>query len=118
MSITRITRIVNHIATSRFRITACAISQRSFSKVLKVHRVQLKTQVKVLQCFEKQKCSFHTSQRRDIPPYLALIVRPVIRIAALLFGRKFKKWYASKTPDEKEEFREWFRERKNYFIGK
>ncbi|XP_058792413.1 metalloendopeptidase OMA1, mitochondrial-like isoform X2 [Phymastichus coffea] len=117
MSIVKISNIAKRIATSKFRIKSCAISYRSFTKVHNIHQVQLKTQVKVLHYFEKQRCSFHTTQRRDIPPFLALVVRPLIRIAALLFGRKFKKWYASKSPEEKEEFLKWLRAKRKYIFS-
>lgn len=118
MSIARITRVANCLANSRFKIASCAISRQSYTRVRKLSQVQFKSQVQVLRLIKTQKCNFHTSERRDIPPILAVIFRPLIRIAALLFGRKFKKWYASKTPEEREEFLKWFRAKRKYFLGK
>ncbi|XP_008210236.1 metalloendopeptidase OMA1, mitochondrial-like [Nasonia vitripennis] len=117
MSIARIARVTNCLANSRFKIASCAISCQSYTRVRKLSQVQYKSQVQVLQLIKAQKCNFHTSERRDIHPVLAVIIRPVIRIAALIFGRKFKKWYASRTPEEREEFLKWFRAKRKYFLG-
>ncbi|KAJ8666849.1 hypothetical protein QAD02_008511 [Eretmocerus hayati] len=117
MSMMRIARAANCVSRSRLKVTSCFISHHSLKKAYKVSQVQFKSSIKIPRPIKSQRCDFHTSERRNIPPVLALVIRPIIRIAALLFGRRFKKWYASRTPEEKEEFLEWFRSRRKYFLG-
>lgn len=64
-----------------------------------------------------KKCKFHTTQRRDIPPGLALLIRPITRVTAFLFGRYVKKWWARKTPEEKEALKKWFSARRQKIYG-
>ncbi|XP_015123588.1 metalloendopeptidase OMA1, mitochondrial [Diachasma alloeum] len=64
-----------------------------------------------------KKCKFHTTQRRDIPPGLALLIRPLTRVGAFLFGRYLKRWWARKTPEEKEAYRKWFSARRQKIYG-
>jgi len=49
---------------------------------------------------------------------VAMLLRPVLRIGALLMGRIMKKWWARKSEKEKEEYKQWFRERSNTFLGR
>lgn len=71
-----------------------------------------------LQYLKLQKCNLRTTQRLHIPPILALILRPALRISSLLLGRSIKNWWARKPENEKDQFRQWFRERSHMFWGK
>lgn len=64
------------------------------------------------------KRNFHTTKRRDIPPILALFLRPALRVGSYLFGRSIRKWWAKKSPSERERYAAWFRSKKPYFYGK
>lgn len=77
----------------------------------KVHRGQL-------QYLKLQKCDFRTTQHLCIPPIVALFLRPVLHIGAALMGRGIKRWWARKSQEEKEKYRQWYRERRNVFLGK
>ncbi|KAL0126543.1 hypothetical protein PUN28_005130 [Cardiocondyla obscurior] len=46
-----------------------------------------------------------------------MVLRPVLRFGALLIGRGIKKWWTRKSEKEKEEYKHWFRERRNMFLG-
>ena len=109
--------MARRIASIRFKITSCTISHHSYPRICGFNQVQSKSQVKILHFLNEKKNSFHTSERRNIPPILAVIIRPLIRLAALLFGRKFRKWYASRTPEERKEFLKWLQAKKNFFVG-
>ncbi|XP_011300738.1 metalloendopeptidase OMA1, mitochondrial-like [Fopius arisanus] len=82
---------------------------------------QLVPQVRVLiggnDNIKVKKCQFHTTQRLHIPPGLALLIRPLTRVGAFLFGRYFKRWWAKKTPEEKEVFKKWFSVRRQKIYG-
>ncbi|XP_034939463.1 metalloendopeptidase OMA1, mitochondrial-like [Chelonus insularis] len=60
---------------------------------------------------------FHTSPPLRIPPGLALLIRPLTRITALVFGRLFKRWWAKKTPEEREKLKKWFTSRRQKIYG-
>jgi len=47
-----------------------------------------------------------------------MLLRPVLRIGAFLVGRRMKKWWARKSDREKKEYKQWFNERRNVFLGK
>lgn len=66
----------------------------------------------------EQKCDFHTTQSLHIPPLVAMLLRPALRIGALLMGRRMKRWWARKSKKEKEEYKQWFKERSNVFLGR
>ncbi|XP_032681583.1 metalloendopeptidase OMA1, mitochondrial-like [Odontomachus brunneus] len=70
-----------------------------------------------LQYFKLQKCDFRTTQHLCIPPIMTLLLRPVLHIGAALMGRTIKKWWARKSKEEKEEYKQWYRERRNMFLG-
>jgi hypothetical protein len=54
--------------------------------------------------FELQKKLFHvTASRQALPPVFLIILRPLSKIAAILFGRTFKKWWRSLPPDKKRD---------------
>ncbi|XP_012529712.1 metalloendopeptidase OMA1, mitochondrial isoform X2 [Monomorium pharaonis] len=64
-----------------------------------------------------QKCDFRTTQNLFVPPLLALILRPVLRISSLLMGRSMKRWWTRKSEQEKEEYKQWFRGKSNVFLS-
>lgn len=70
-----------------------------------------------LQCVILQKCYFRTTQSLHIPPFVAMILRPALRIGAFLTGRTIKKWWARKSENEKEEFKQWAKDRSNIILG-
>lgn len=80
--------------------------------------VQEKLDSGQLQYLKLQKCDFHTTQHLYIPPIVTLLLRPVLHIGAALMGRTIKKWWARKSKEEKEKYKQWYRERRNVFLGK
>lgn len=70
-----------------------------------------------LQCLLLQKCYFRTTQSLYIPPFVAMILRPALRIGAFLMGRSIKKWWAHKSDKEKEEYKRWVKDRSNIILG-
>lgn len=69
------------------------------------------------QCLLLQKCYFHTTQSLYIPPFVALILRPALRVGAFLMGRGIKKWWRRKSEKEKEEYKQWVKDRSNIILG-
>ncbi|XP_066592348.1 metalloendopeptidase OMA1, mitochondrial-like [Prorops nasuta] len=67
--------------------------------------------------FQEQRSLFHTTKPCNIPPMLALILRPILRVGAFLAGRQIKKWWSKRTEKEKDEYRLWFRENTITFVG-
>lgn len=54
--------------------------------------------------FEAQKKLFHvTASRQALPPLFIIILRPLSKIAAILFGRTFRKWWRALPPDKKQD---------------
>lgn len=43
-----------------------------------------------------------TSSNQALPPIIVLLLRPVTKITAVLFGRYIRKWWAKLTPEQKE----------------
>ncbi|XP_063981527.1 integrin alpha-4-like [Diachasmimorpha longicaudata] len=82
---------------------------------------QLSPQIRVLvggiENSKVEKCKFHTTQRRDIPPGFALLIRPLTRVGAFLFGKYVKRWWARKSPEEKEMYKKWFSARRQKIYG-
>lgn len=70
-----------------------------------------------LQCSILQKCYFRTTQSLHIPPFVAMFLRPALRIGAFLMGRRIKKWWARKSEKEKEEYKRWVKDRSNIIFG-
>lgn len=71
-----------------------------------------------LQCLiTLQKCNFRTTQSLHIPPFVAIFLRPALRIGAFLMGRGIKKWWARKSEEEKEEYKRWVKDRSNIILG-
>ncbi|XP_014481094.1 PREDICTED: metalloendopeptidase OMA1, mitochondrial-like isoform X2 [Dinoponera quadriceps] len=64
-----------------------------------------------------QRCDFRTTQRLYIPPIVAYLLRPVIHIGAALMGRSVKKWWTRKSNEEKEKYKQWYRENRNVLLG-
>lgn len=64
-----------------------------------------------------QRCNFRTTQSLRIPPYVAMLLRPLLRISAFFIGRRLNKWWASKSEKEKQEYKQWFKERNNVVLG-
>lgn len=46
-----------------------------------------------------------------------MLLRPALRIGAFLMGRRIKKWWARKSDKEKEEYRQWVKDRSNIILG-
>lgn len=80
--------------------------------------VQARIDYGKLHYLKLQRCEFRTTQTLHIPPLVAMLLRPVLRVGALLAGRGLKKWWARKSEKEKEEYRQWFKERSYVFLGK
>lgn len=60
---------------------------------------------------------FHTTQKLDIPPALTFLIRPLVNVAAFLFGRYFKRWWARQTPAQKEMYKKWIASKRGIFLG-
>lgn len=80
--------------------------------------VQNKIDCRKIQYLKLQKCDFRTTQNLHVPPLVAILIRPILRIGALLTGRGMKKWWARKSEKEKEEYKHWFSGKSNIFLGK
>jgi len=70
-----------------------------------------------LRYIKVQKCNFRTTQNLHLSPYVAMILRPALRVGAFLVGRRLKKWWTRKSDEEKKEYKQWFNERRNVFLG-
>ncbi|KAH0945020.1 hypothetical protein HN011_005494 [Eciton burchellii] len=70
-----------------------------------------------LRYIKVQKCNFRTTQNLNLSPYVAMILRPALRVGAFLVGRRLKKWWTRKSDEEKKEYKQWFNERRNVFLG-
>lgn len=112
MSVSRMANVVRRLSSPR---TFCLSSSRSYSRPdLILSRIKLQE----IRVGGKPRCGyFHTSERRDIPPLIAVIVRPLIRVVALIFGRTVKKWWRKKSPEEKQKILEWAARRRSLFLG-
>lgn len=95
---------------------ACSIRNRHRSWIYERCLIQDKVDRKP-QYLKLQKCDFRTTQSLHVPPLVAMLLRPALRIGAFLMGRGIKKWWASKDEKEKEEYKRWFGERRNIFLG-
>lgn len=53
---------------------------------------------------ELQRKLFHvTATRQALPPVFIIILRPLSKVAAILFGRTFRKWWRALPPDRKQD---------------
>jgi len=80
--------------------------------------IQDKIDFRKLQFLKLYKYDFHTTQSLHIPPLVAILMRPVLTIGSFLIGRRLKRWWRRKSEKEKEEYKQWFKERINVFLGK
>lgn len=80
--------------------------------------IQDKVNYKRIQYLKLQKCDFRTTQNLHVPPLVAMLLRPILRIGALLLGRGLKGWWARKSVKEKEEYKQRWRGKSNIFLGK
>lgn len=101
--------------TSHFVI--CSVRNRHRTWTYKRFLIQDKFDCRKPQYLKLQKCDFRTTQNLHVPPLIALLLRPVLRIGSLLMGRGMKRWWLRKSDIEKEEYKRWFGERSNIFLG-
>jgi hypothetical protein len=53
---------------------------------------------------ELQRKLFHvTATRQALPPIFIIILRPLSKVAAIVFGRSFRKWWKALPPDRKQD---------------
>ncbi|XP_012277470.1 metalloendopeptidase OMA1, mitochondrial [Orussus abietinus] len=76
-----------------------------------------KVSIKIYRYIKYQRYDFHTTPRRDIPPLLALLLRPLVRIGAVIFGRFLRKWWKRKSNDEQFQYIQKYAGKKNVFFG-
>ncbi|KYN30946.1 Metalloendopeptidase OMA1, mitochondrial [Trachymyrmex septentrionalis] len=79
--------------------------------------IQDKTDHRKPQYLKLQKYGFRTTQNLHVPPLMAMLLRPILRFGALIMGRSMKKWWRRKSGTEKEEYKQWFRQKSNVFLG-
>ncbi|XP_024940455.1 metalloendopeptidase OMA1, mitochondrial [Cephus cinctus] len=95
------------------RIIRC----QAYKSVIKSPVVESKSSLVLFKIIKQQKYYFQTTPRRDISPIIALILRPLIRIGAFLFGRAFRKWWAKQSVEERHKYSGWFSRKKQVFFG-
>jgi hypothetical protein len=67
---------------------------------------------------ELQRKFFHvTSSRQALPPLVIIILRPLSRIAAVLFGRRLRKWWRALPPERKQDVILKLKKRKMTLLG-
>jgi hypothetical protein len=67
---------------------------------------------------ELQRRLFHvTASRQALPPVFIIILRPLSKIAAILFGRAFRKWWGALPPDRKQNLLLRFKRNKMALLG-
>lgn len=67
---------------------------------------------------ELQRKLFHvTASRQALPPLVIVILRPLSRIAAVLFGRRLRKWWSSLPPEKKQDLILRLKKRKMTLLG-
>ncbi|XP_077263885.1 metalloendopeptidase OMA1, mitochondrial-like [Temnothorax americanus] len=95
----------------------CSVRDRHYIWSYKRFLGQDKVDYGKIQYLKLQKCDFRTTQNLHVPPLVAMLLRPILRIGAALMGRGMKRWWTRKSENEKEEYKQWFRERRNIFLG-
>ena len=60
---------------------------------------------------------FHLSKPVPVHPLIVAAWKPVSRIAALLIGRKMRKWYQELPDDEKKKFKNRLKKNSHIFGG-
>lgn len=108
-----------NLQRSTIHFIICSVRERHISTwSYKRFLIKDKVDCRKIQYLKLQKCNFRTTQNLHVPPLVALLLRPILRISALLIGRSMKKWWTRKSEKEKEEYKQWFRERRNTFLGR
>jgi len=68
--------------------------------------------------FQLQRKPFHVSaSRQALPPLVIFILRPLSRIAAILFGRRLRKWWRALPPERKQDLIRRLKKRKMTLLG-
>jgi hypothetical protein len=68
--------------------------------------------------FQLQRKQFHVSaSRQALPPLVIVILRPLLRIAAILFGRRLRKWWRTLPPERKQDLILRLKKRKVTLLG-
>lgn len=70
-----------------------------------------------LQYLKLQKYDFRTTQHLHVPPVVAFLLRPIVHIGAAIMGRTIKRWWKRKPKEEQEEYKQWYKERRNVILG-
>ena len=65
----------------------------------------------------KRKLFHVTESRQALPPLVIVILRPLSRIAAVLFGRRLRKWWSSLPPEKKQDLILRLKKRKMTLLG-
>ncbi|XP_011637616.1 metalloendopeptidase OMA1, mitochondrial-like [Pogonomyrmex barbatus] len=99
------------------QFVVCSIRNHHRTWLCKKSLIQDKIIHRKSQYLILQKCDFRTTKSLCIPPIVALLLRPVLRISTLIMGRSIKRWWRRKPKKEKEEYKQWFKERRNVFLG-
>lgn len=67
---------------------------------------------------ELQRKLFHvTATRQALPPVFIIILRPLSKVAAILFGRTFRKWWRALPPDRKQDLIHRLKKNKMALLG-
>ncbi|XP_015523282.1 metalloendopeptidase OMA1, mitochondrial [Neodiprion lecontei] len=108
-------------ASAKFRntriVTLVSFPTRSVKNFPKVPVERCEKRLNIPAQIQLSNRKFHTTNRRDIPPVLALILRPVLRIGAFIFGRTLRKWWGKIDPSEREQYAAFLRKKKPYLYG-
>ncbi len=62
--------------------------------------------------------NFHLSSPTPVPALLLTLLKPMSKIAALVFGRKFRIWYRNLSEEEQQKFWNKVRKNQHVFVGK
>ncbi|XP_014227536.1 metalloendopeptidase OMA1, mitochondrial-like [Trichogramma pretiosum] len=121
MYILKINYFIRCVANNNIRKILCSSVRLKSSyfksdSVLKRHLPIYSNEVyKIDKIIKNQHKYFHTTPKKD--GLFAVIITPLIRLSAFLFGKIFKKWYTSRTDEEKKIFWQKFHKRKFIYLG-
>ncbi|XP_020292430.1 metalloendopeptidase OMA1, mitochondrial-like [Pseudomyrmex gracilis] len=76
----------------------------------------IQDKIRKLQYLTLQKCDFRTTHSLRSSG-ICIFLGFILRISAFLIGRFVRIWWARKSEKEKEEHKDWFRERRNVILG-
>lgn len=94
------------------------ISNRQSTRYSKIRELRTEVSLRQFKNINYQKiCDFHTTSKLYVPPFLAIILRPILRLSAFLLGRGIKQWWQKKSTKEKEQYKILFKENRNMFLG-